>query len=68
MSAKKKKPPLPVRKIRDKLGLTQDQFADKLGVSSITVSRWERDNNRPLPIFEKQIEKLMEVFPGEKNG
>lgn len=37
--------PAVARLIRDKrlaLGLTQEQFAHRLGVSVMTVSRWER--------------------------
>ncbi len=36
-----------LRTLRDALGLTQQQFADRLGVSSQTVSRWERGEARP---------------------
>ena len=39
-----------IRELRDKLRLTQVEFAQRIGVSSITISRWERGANRPLPL------------------
>lgn len=32
---------------RDKRGLTQQQLADRLGVSDVTVSRWETRRRKP---------------------
>ena len=32
-----------LRRIRDRLGLTQAAFAERLGVTPNTVARWERD-------------------------
>lgn len=32
-----------LRKMREKLGLTQTALAEKLGVSQVTISRWETD-------------------------
>jgi DNA-binding transcriptional regulator YiaG len=31
-----------VRRIRQQLGMTQAEFAERLGVHTMTVSRWER--------------------------
>jgi transcriptional regulator with XRE-family HTH domain len=31
-----------VRRIRKRLGLTQSAFAERVGVTGLTVSRWER--------------------------
>ena len=39
-----------IRELRDKLRLTQAEFAQRIGVSSITISRWERVVNRPVPL------------------
>ena len=36
-----------IRKIRQKLGLTQEQFADRLGVSFATLNRWENRHTTP---------------------
>jgi DNA-binding transcriptional regulator YiaG len=39
------------RKQRERLGMTQVQLAEQLGVHPITLSRWERDQVRvPGPV------------------
>ena len=63
---KKKRPPLPVKSLREAAGLTQQQLADELGVTNMTVSRWEREETTPLPAFERQIKKMLAAFPGYK--
>ena len=55
-----------IREIRNRLGLTQERFAQRLGVSFVTVSRWERGKSKPIPAFRKQIEAMLDVFPGAK--
>ncbi|MEP0858525.1 helix-turn-helix transcriptional regulator [Trichocoleus sp. DQ-U1] len=45
-----------VRETRYRLGLTQLQFAQKLGVWFQSVNRWENGRTQPLPIVLKQIE------------
>ena len=44
-----------IKKMRKDLQLTQRQFAIKIGVSSATVSRWERGKQTP------PIKKLKEI-------
>ena len=39
-----------IRELRLKLGLTQEAFARKLGVSFFTVSRWETSKRKPSPM------------------
>jgi transcriptional regulator with XRE-family HTH domain len=48
-----------VRETRHRLGLTQLQFAQKLGVSFQSVNRWENGRTQPLPIVLKQIEETL---------
>ncbi len=48
-----------VRETRHRLGLTQLQFAQKLGVSFQSVNRWENGRTQPLPIVLKQIEEVV---------
>ena len=48
-----------VKETRKRLGLTQLQFAKKLGVSFQSVNRWERGKTKPLPIILKQIEVMV---------
>ena len=39
-----------VLEIRLQMGLTQEQFAAKLGVSFPTVNRWENKKTKPSPL------------------
>ncbi len=44
-----------VKKLRTELGLTQEQFAAKVGVTFSTVNRWENNKGEPSPLAMKQI-------------
>ncbi len=48
-----------VRETRQRLGLSQEKFALKLGVSFQSVNRWENRRTKPLPVALKQIEHLL---------
>lgn len=48
-----------VKNIRTKLGLTQSEFASKLGVTKGTVSTWETGSRVP---GLSTIEKICELF------
>ena len=47
-----------LRAIRTKLNLTQEQLAEKLGVSFATVNRWEGGSNMPQKAAQEIIEAL----------
>ncbi len=47
-----------IKGLRTKLGLTQEQFAAKIGVTFSTVNRWENDKGTPSPLAMQQIDKL----------
>jgi len=49
-----------IRDLRAKLGLTQEQFAAKVGVTFSTVNRWENGRGRPSPLAMRRIEELRE--------
>jgi len=49
-----------VLEIRLEMGLTQEQFAAKLGVSFPTVNRWENKKTKPLNRFYKRV--IYEIF------
>lgn len=53
-----------IRQLRSKLGLTQEQFAAKVGVTFSTVNRWESGKSKPSPLAMRQIEELMERTEG----
>ena len=48
-----------IRKLRAKLGLTQEQFAAKVGVTWSTVNRWENGRGKPSPLAHRRIEELL---------
>ena len=50
--------PQRVRRLRDKLGLTQQQLADRLGVTVGSVSRWELGKSGPIRPYLEKIEAL----------
>ena len=51
-----------IRKLRQRLELTQEQLAHQLGVTYLTVNRWENDHAKPSPMAMKLIElKLKEM-------
>ena len=46
-----------IKQLRIRLGLTQEQFAYKIGVSWATVCRWEH-GRKPSPLALKALQKL----------
>lgn len=47
-----------VKDLRDKLIMTQAEFAKMLGVSFTSINRWENGLNRPTTTARKQIVEL----------
>ncbi len=47
-----------IRKLRELLMLDQKEFAEVMAVDVGTVSRWERDIQRPKAIHLRKIERL----------
>ncbi len=47
-----------VRRVRRRLGMTQTELADRLGVSFATVNRWENRHVRPARLAWKEILRL----------
>lgn len=57
-----------IRDLRVETGLTQEQFATRLGVVYSTVNRWENGHAQPSPLAIKRIKrKLLEMGkPGQQ--
>ena len=51
-----------VRRLRQSLGLSQQELADKLGVARVTVGRWERGRQRPQGLARKVVEEEIGRF------
>jgi putative transcriptional regulator len=56
------RPLLEARNIRRKLGLTQSQFAKKLGVPVVTIRAWERDETPPDPVLQALL-RILDRMP-----
>ena len=48
-----------VRELRDRIGLTQEKFAAKLGVTFPTINRWENGRAKPSPLAIQRIEDVL---------
>jgi putative transcriptional regulator len=55
-------PVLEARDIRRKLGLTQQQFAKKLGVPLATARAWERDETPADPVLQALL-RILDRIP-----
>lgn len=53
-----------VRELRQRLGLTQEQFAASLGVTFPTINRWENRHSKPskmaMQLIENKVKELGE--------
>jgi len=48
-----------VKEMRLSLGLTQEEFAHRLGVTLCTVNRWENNKTTPSRLALRQIEQFL---------
>ena len=49
-----------IKRLRSEFGLTQEQFAAKVGVTWSTVNRWENGRGSPSPLAMRRIEELQQ--------
>jgi len=49
-----------VRELRERLDLTQEQFAQKVGVTYSTVNHWENGKRTPQPFLLRRLQQLKE--------
>lgn len=49
-----------VKKLRNKMFLTQSEFAKELGVSIASVARWETGENEPTMKIKRKLKELFE--------
>ena len=48
-----------IREVRARLGLTQEKFAARLGVTLPTINRWENGRTKPSPLAVQNLQKLI---------
>jgi transcriptional regulator with XRE-family HTH domain len=53
--------PIDIHALRVALGCTQEQLARRIGVSFLTISRWERGKANPSPLAREKLDKLIKV-------
>ena len=49
-----------VKALRDKRGLTQEQFVREIGVSFSTINVWENGHRHPQPYVSKRLLEMAE--------
>lgn len=49
-----------IRELRQTMNLSQEKFADELGMTFPTVNRWENGRATPSPLALKQIDLLLQ--------
>lgn len=52
--------PTLVKRLRERLRLTQEQFAQKVGVTYSTVNHWENGKRTPQPYLVKRLLEMKE--------
>ena len=58
-----------VRQLRQRIGLTQQQFAERLLVTPLTVLRWESGQSKPRPLAVAKLRELEQEFAaGQTTG
>lgn len=62
-----------LRELRKEKGLTQEELAEKLGISSKSISRWENGNTMPdlgilVELAELYDVDIKEIIDGERMG
>ena len=45
--------------LRELCKLTQEQFASRIGVTVVTVNRWENYRSRPMPLALRQLRTIL---------
>lgn len=48
-----------IREARARLGLTQEKFAARLGVTLPTINRWENGRTKPSPLALLKLRELI---------
>jgi len=51
-----------IEQIRVNLGLSRDEFAKLLGVTSASVRNWEKGRNKPSPLSHERIFQVLGRF------
>ncbi|MEP0835270.1 helix-turn-helix transcriptional regulator [Microcoleus sp. AS-A8] len=50
------------KQVRERLGMTQEEFAQAVGLSRNTIGRYERGEHHRLTLSASQIKRLVELM------
>jgi DNA-binding transcriptional regulator YiaG len=57
--------PTLIKELRERLHMTQEQFAQKVGVTYSTVNHWENGKRSPQPFLVRRLLELKEELGGK---
>src|SRR3972149_95982 len=57
-----------IKKLRKDTGWSQKDLAERIGVSRVTLERWECGRTRPAPLALEQLEHLLAAVAGNRAG
>ena len=60
--------PALIKVLRKRLDLTQEQFAQRVGVTYSTVNHWENGKRTPMPFLVKRLLEMEEELDSQKKG
>lgn len=50
-----------IRMARERLGMSREELAAKVGCSAVSIWKWETGRTLPLPAFRKRLERLLGI-------
>ena len=57
-----------IQTVRQEIGATQSQFAERIGVSYVTVNRWENGKNTPNELAWEKIQQIEQHVFGDQES
>ncbi len=55
-----------IKDLRERLRLTQEQFAQRVGVTYSSVNHWENDKRTPQPFLIRRLVEMKEELDAEQ--
>lgn len=57
--------PVLIKELRERMDLTQERFAQKVGVTYSTVNHWENGKRVPLPFLLRRLIEMRDELDAE---